>query len=447
MDGSTGHRTVRNRRVPRRNESATVAGLMRGRWHSAIGISFVLSCAFGCTAELQDELLEMSARADAAPQVADIEGDDAPTVPSGPPAASGIGSLPGDRLDAGSVSRDAATTIDAGTALEDDGASVGTLQDAGARDDVSDPTAPLPMPQGSADAGDGAASVAALGLLGSEPVSGATDVDVDITLVLSFDRDVRAGDGQIVLLEVADALRVEAIPAMDPRVHFYHGSPGAGPWRVTVDWDEPLRHDTEYAVVVEPNAIFGIDASTFTTLSEPSALTFTTDAPTPVELVNTSPLPDATDVARDADVVITFSDEIVAGAVGEIALLDLELDQIVAHESVATNPRVQISGTTLTFNPSEDLDYATTYCCYSTQERCAARAAPRLQGSAKVMRSRSRRSWPLCRRSRAALLLPAPPTSTRKQTWCSVSIRKCSRPRARSRCSPVAAACSSKRSR
>lgn len=259
------------------------------------------------------------------------------------------------------MSRDAATTIDAGTALEDDGASVGTQQDAGASDDVSDPTAPLPVPQGSADAGDGAASVGALGLLGSEPVSGATDVDVDITLVLSFDRDVRAGDGQIVLLEVEDALRVEAIPAMDPRVHFYHGSPGAGPWRVTVDWDEPLRHDTEYAVVVEPNAIFGIDASMFTTLSEPSALTFTTDAPTPVELVNTSPLPDATDVARDADVVITFSDEIVAGAVGEIALLDLELDQIVAHESVATNPRVQISGTTLTFNPSEDLDYATTY--------------------------------------------------------------------------------------
>lgn len=332
-----------------------------GQRFGALICAVVLSCSFGCTAELQDKLLEMSARADAAPQVADSENDDPPTAPSGPPVASGLGSL-GDRLDAGSVSADAAITAsDAGTALADDMASVGTLHDAGADGDDRDPTSPFPALEGSADAGDGAAPPVALGLLGSEPVSGATAVDVDITLVLSFDRDVRAGDGQVVLLEVADSLRVEAIPAMDPRVHFYHGSTDSGPWRVTVDWDARLRHDTEYAVVVEPNAIFGIDGSTFVALNEASALTFTTDAPTPVELVSSSPLPDATDVARDADVVLSFSDEIAAGAVGEIALLDLDADEIVAHETVGANPRVQISGTTLTFNPSADLGYATTY--------------------------------------------------------------------------------------
>lgn len=111
------------------------------------------------------------------------------------------------------------------------------------------------------------ADTAAPTLQSSTPVSGATGVDAETSIVLIFDEPVQAGTGNITVSDGAGDTRV--IPIVDAAI--------SGE-TVTVSLDAPLTADTTYHVLVDPAAITDMAGNAWPGISEETILTFTTAA-------------------------------------------------------------------------------------------------------------------------------------------------------------------------
>jgi hypothetical protein len=287
-------------------------------------------------------------------------------------------------LDAGAGS-DESTSLDPGSsdsAATSASPTATSAPEVDARDAAAgDPTAgdatdePMTSPEAAGDPEPSAAEPSeagapepnALRLTQAVPTDGAKDVSLQTKTVLDFNRAVQAGKGSVSLREVTDDLLVISLPATDSHVT-------VNDTEVTIDWATLLRPTTQYAVVVDADALKDATVDlAFSGLLGQDALTFTTRAPAPLTLKSSVPEPDAVGVARGTDIVLTFDDAVVEGPIGEIALIETESQNVVAHEAIVGNPRLQLSGSTLSFNPALDLDYGTTYAV--TLEADAVRSA------------------------------------------------------------------------
>ncbi len=195
------------------------------------------------------------------------------------------------------------------------------------------------------------------------PIHNATSVDVGSNLVLNFDRNVveqGAGSGQrIQIWDIADNSVLEAFDinyeAVSDRVS------GIGTGQITIDPITDLGYDTEYAIKItkafrtESGALFSEFNNTtdwrFTTESEPD-----NEAPYITDL---SPADDATDIAIDANIIITFNEEIRAvGSTNDILLMDYDAESLVEGFDPMDdgNGKITLSGNTVTLNPTNDLE-------------------------------------------------------------------------------------------
>lgn len=225
-------------------------------------------------------------------------------------------------------------------------------------DDIPDDPldAGLAPPASHTDASTGsvteAGSVAVL--TNSQPSAGTTDVAVDTTLRLTFDQEMQSGPGAIELREGLDAVLVDEVETSSDGVTF-DGN------HVEVTWNAPLQYARRYSVLIDPTALVSSSGERFSGIDDPELLSFTTEPPPPLTLESSEPMHLASDVPIDTTIRLSFDSDIVAGAIGNLTLIEAGTLDVVQTDSVSGSPRVEIDGRTLTLQLVTELDYASGY--------------------------------------------------------------------------------------
>ena len=194
--------------------------------------------------------------------------------------------------------------------------------------------------------------VATLFLNGSNPSDDATGVQVGANLELSLSDPVFGSSGSITLKRVDNDAVVETFSALDATRVTIAGS------TVIIDPTADLDYSTAYYLEVDEYAFFSeTNNSPFVGLSGSTSFNFTTEADLiPPELVSIN----SGSVPVSADLVLTFS-EAVNGSGGTITLRRLSDHAEIETFSAMDFGPVAINGSTVTIDPTADLDYSTVY--------------------------------------------------------------------------------------
>ncbi|RKO67780.1 Ig-like domain-containing protein [Desulfofundulus salinus] len=176
----------------------------------------------------------------------------------------------------------------------------------------------------------------------AEPVDGATNVPVVVTITVTFSEDVQEGDsfGQIALKD-AEGNPVDCNVTLNGNV-------------LTIDPNANLAYSTAYTVTIPAGAVQDAAGNEladgyafgFTTEAEPDNIAPAVEA--------TEPADGATDVPVSTSVTVTFSEDVNAGAAYDgIELKDAEGNTVAVTRSIESK--------VLTIKPDVNLDYSTTY--------------------------------------------------------------------------------------
>lgn len=190
------------------------------------------------------------------------------------------------------------------------------------------------------------------------PADNATAVAVASNLTLSFAEDISAVAGKSVsIYKTADNSLVESIAVNDVTKVTVAGAV------VTVDPTVTLAETTEYYVLVDSGAFTDAAGNVYGGISSTTAFNFTTlttpppapgnEAPT---LSLSNPLDNATGVAVDTAIVLTFSETVLAGS-GNIMISNETGARSAADiRTIAIDdPQVSINGRTVTIDLQNDL--------------------------------------------------------------------------------------------
>ena len=186
-------------------------------------------------------------------------------------------------------------------------------------------------------------------LSSSTPADNATGVAVDSNIVLNFSESVDAETGNITIKKTSDNSTVETIDVTGSQVS------GSGSSQITVNPTSNFDPNIEYYVLIDATAFDDVVSGSYTGISSTTALSFTSLTNVLPTLSSSTPADDATDVARDANIVLNFS-EIVDVETGNITIKKTSDDSTFEIIDV-TGSKVTGTGTTqITVNPSSDFD-------------------------------------------------------------------------------------------
>ena len=192
-------------------------------------------------------------------------------------------------------------------------------------------------------------------LSSSTPSDNAANVAVGGNIVLTFDRNVSAGSGNIEIRRSPDSSVVRTISITDAGQVSFSGN------IVTINPTADLLPGTSYYVAIGPDAIHDSGGRSYAGLWNPADLNFSTagvaDTTAPT-LVNRSPADNAANVALGSNIVLTFSETVVAGS-GNITIYHANNGNfggyLFAGISASDTSQVTFSGNTVTINPSSTL--------------------------------------------------------------------------------------------
>ena len=185
------------------------------------------------------------------------------------------------------------------------------------------------------------------------PADNSTDVAVDTNLVITFSENVEAGSGNLTVKRVSDDTIVETLAV--------GSAAGSGTSVITFDLTSDLDNDTEFYVLMDEGSFADGASNSFGGISSTTVWNFTTvsapDAEDPA--VSTfSPADEATEVAVDSNLVIIFSENVVAGS-GSITIKKAGDDSIV--ESIDVGSVAGLGTDTITIDLASDLESDTDY--------------------------------------------------------------------------------------
>ncbi|NEQ95214.1 MAG: hypothetical protein F6K30_00505 [Cyanothece sp. SIO2G6] len=187
-------------------------------------------------------------------------------------------------------------------------------------------------------------------LTARSPVDNTTPVAGDAPLSLTFSETVKAGTGNILIKTVNGDTEVASIPVGNVTIN---GS------TVTIDPPSDFAETTEYYVEIPNTAFTDLANNPFAGLSGNTAWRFTTADSTAPTVMTYGPADNATEVAVNADLTLTFSEAIQLGS-GNILIKALSDNAIAATIDVAT-VALTGGGTVATINPPTDLADDTVY--------------------------------------------------------------------------------------
>jgi methionine-rich copper-binding protein CopC len=188
--------------------------------------------------------------------------------------------------------------------------------------------------------------------LSLSPPDDATDVELDANLIITFNENVQKGTGNIVLKKSSDNSVVETIAVTNAAVSISGAT-------ATIVRSTTLAETTGYYVEVASGAFKDLGGNNFAGISGPTAWNFTTGEFTAPTVVSLSPPDDATDVELDANLIITFNENVQKGT-GNI-VLKKSSDNSVVETIAVTNAAVSLSGATATIARSTTLAESTGY--------------------------------------------------------------------------------------
>jgi gliding motility-associated-like protein len=185
----------------------------------------------------------------------------------------------------------------------------------------------------------------------SLPLDDATLVATADNITITFNEDIAFGTGNIQVIDVTDGSNSFTIDAASP------GAQASVSGAVlTINPSTDLDEGTNYAVQIAPTAIDDLAGNSFAGIIDNTTLDFTTIDATNPTLISSSPADDATDIALDSNIVLTFNENIAFGT-GNIQVIDVS-DGSNSFTIDAASPGAQasISGAVLTINPSGNFD-------------------------------------------------------------------------------------------
>ena len=191
-------------------------------------------------------------------------------------------------------------------------------------------------------------------LASTSPADGGTEVALNTNLVLTFDEDVQAGTGTIVITDSSDGSDIRSIDVGDDRIAISGNT-------VTISPDLNLEGATNYSVQIGSTAIRDLAGNAYAGIVDITSFNFTTASldQTAPGLSSVSPLDGDTDVLVGANIVLTFDEDVQAGT-GSIEITDT-VDASDSRMISITDPQVSISDNVITINLSNDLEYTTNY--------------------------------------------------------------------------------------
>ena len=185
-------------------------------------------------------------------------------------------------------------------------------------------------------------------LSSSTPADNATGVAVDSNIVLNFSESVDAESGNITLKKTSDNSTVETISVTGGLVS------GSGSSQITVNPSSNFDPNIEYYVLIDASAFDDSSSNSYAGISSTTALSFISANNLPT-LSSSTPADNATDVARDANIVLNFSESVDAES-GNITIKKTSDNSIFETISV-TSSNVTGTGTTqITINPTSNFN-------------------------------------------------------------------------------------------
>ncbi|MEM7334874.1 MAG: Ig-like domain-containing protein, partial [Chloroflexota bacterium] len=182
------------------------------------------------------------------------------------------------------------------------------------------------------------------------PADDAINVPISSTLTIEFDEAIQAASGNITIHLAADNSIVHTLAVTDTAVTISGN-------QLTIDPPADYASETEYYVKIEAGSIEDLSGNAFAGITDTVSWRFTSidvELPYPTDF---STGDDSAGTSADGSLSIEFSEPIQAGT-GFITIHNADDDSIVESFDITA---VSINGNTLTFTPTESLDYATTY--------------------------------------------------------------------------------------
>ncbi|MDC1384032.1 Ig-like domain-containing protein, partial [Candidatus Puniceispirillum sp.] len=195
-----------------------------------------------------------------------------------------------------------------------------------------------------------AADLSAPTLTSSSPADGATGVAIGANITLTFNETVVVGSGNITLFK-SDNTQVEAIAVGSGQVTLSSNT-------VTINPSSNLDSLQGYYVHVAAAAFDDASGNSYAGISDATTLNFTAADVAAPTLLSSSPADNAIGVAVDANIILTFNENVQVGS-GNITLFKSDNTQI---EAIAVGSgQVSVSGAAVTINPAADLDSSQGY--------------------------------------------------------------------------------------
>jgi hypothetical protein len=190
----------------------------------------------------------------------------------------------------------------------------------------------------------------------TSPADNATGVSNNSSITLTFSEAVTAIAGKSILIKkTSDNSTVHTLSATGANVSV------AGSV-VTVNPSSNLAYSTGYYILVDAGAFKNAGDFNFAGISSSSTLNFTTGADTVAPLLSSvSPSDAATGVATAANLVFTFSENVVSVSGKQIVIKKSSNNAVVETISVTNGSRVSVSGNTVTVNPVDPFENGVSY--------------------------------------------------------------------------------------
>ena len=188
----------------------------------------------------------------------------------------------------------------------------------------------------------------------SVPANNATSVALDANIVLNFSENVTAQSGNIIIKK-ADNTIFETISVADTTK-----VTGTGTNQITINPSSDFVLNTDYYVLIDGTAFDDSSGGSYAGIGSTTALTFTSFANVLPTLSSSTPADDAPNVARDANIVLNFSENVTVQT-GNITIKKTTDNTIFETIDVAGSKVTGTGTSQITINPSSNFEANTGY--------------------------------------------------------------------------------------
>ena len=193
-------------------------------------------------------------------------------------------------------------------------------------------------------------------LSSSTPADDDINVSNTANIFLTFDENVNAGEGDIIIKKTSDNTVFETITANSNLVT------GTGTNLIEINPSNTFASGTEYYVEIDSNAFLDLSGNYYAGILSITALSFTIQDTGNPYITSKTPDHLATDIAADANIVLNFSETVISQSGGHYITIFNKSDDTEFEKIDVTNVKVSGSGTNqITVNPTSNFVEKSTY--------------------------------------------------------------------------------------